>query len=175
MSVFISLLRGVNVGQRQMKMAELKEVYEGLGYTSVQTYLQSGNVVFSAKPSARLSERIREAIEKRFGFEVPVLILTPDRVNEIIAENPLQSEAGVDPAFLHFTFLLEVGKGPLPAEIPAVTAERAVLGRNGVYLYCPGGYGRTKLSNTYFERVLKTSATTRNWRTILALEALARS
>lgn len=175
MSVFISLLRGVNVGQRQMKMAELKAVYEGLGYTSVQSYLQSGNVVFSSKPGSRHSAQISAAIKERFGFEVPVLILSPSQLKEVIASNPLINEVGVDSAFLHFTFLMGPLKERLPAEIPAATAELAVLGTTGIYLYCPGGYGRTKLTNTYFERVLKTPATTRNWRTVLALEALAQS
>jgi len=172
MSIFISLLRGVNVGQRQMRMAELQAVYEDLGYTSVKTYLQSGNVVFSGKPGARPAARISEAIKERFEFEVPVLILSPSQLKEVIASNPLIQEEGVDPAFLHFTFLIEPSKEMLPAKIPAATAERAAQGNDGIYLYCPGGYGRTKLTNTYFERVLKSPATTRNWRTVLALEAL---
>lgn len=175
MSVFVSLFRGVNVGQCRIKMAPLKALFERLGHTDVQTYLQSGNVGFSAagRPADH-GKKIREAVEAEFGYDISVLVLSVDQLASVAEANPLLQKSAVDEASLHVTFLLEPTKIALPAKLPKSGGEDAALVGDAVYLYCPHGYGRTKLNNSYFERVLKVPATTRNWRTVQALIALAR-
>ncbi len=175
MSVFVSLFRGVNVGSCRIKMTELKALYEKLGYIEVRTYLQSGNVVFSAtgRP-ASLGKKIREAVKAEFGYDIPVLVLPADQLASVAEANPLLQNTAMDLTFLHVTFLLESPTRDFPTVLPKTGDEDAVLVGNAAYLYCPHGYGRTKLNNTYFERVLKVPATTRNWRTIQALTALTR-
>jgi len=175
MSVFVSLFRGVNVGQCRIKMAPLKALFEILGYTNVQPYRQSGNVVFSApgRPADHV-QKIREAVSAEFGYDIPVLVLLADQLANVAEANPLLQKPTVDEASLHVTFLLESVKTALPATLPKSGDEDATLVGDAVYLYCPHGYGRTKLNNSYFERALKVPATTRNWRTVLALIALAR-
>ncbi|HNY02314.1 MAG TPA: DUF1697 domain-containing protein [Bacteroidales bacterium] len=179
MAIYISILRGINVsGKNMIKMETLRKMYEALGFTGVSTYLQSGNVVFGSQEAdtvamaARISGRIRE----EFGYEVPVLVLTPGEIGQVIAGNPFPADPSKDPAFLHITFL-----SAEPASIPreAIDAKRApgeeiAFHGKAVYLYCPNGYGNTKLHNTFLEKALKVTATTRNWKTTRELERITR-
>ncbi len=123
-----------------------------------------------------MTRRIGQAISDRFGFQVPVLIRSQTELEELSARNPFLGEAEIDPAFLHVTLL---------GQIPAAECLEAIqhyhyapdrfqiLGRE-VFLYCPGGYGNTKLNNTFFENKLKVQATTRNWKTVNELIRMAR-
>lgn len=180
MKTYISLLRGINVsGQKIIRMEALRKLYEGLGFTKVTTYLQSGNVVFTVNdPNGKALEGIlSNAILKEFGFEVPILILAVEKLLSIAENNPLAKDPQNDPAFLHVTFLAET---PLSAD-PGVLKSRCAPGEkfelttDAGYLYCPGGYGNTKLTNTFLESKLKVSATTRNWKTVLSLVELVKS
>jgi len=180
MTTFVTLLRAVNVsGQNKIPMVELRRTLGGLGLTRVETYVQSGNVVFSAAGDdpAEQATAIHELIEREFGHDVRVLVLTAAELTQVAAGNPFLADRA-DEKFLHATFL----DVPVPAaafgglDLPAQPGEQAVLAAGDatpagrvVYLYLPHGYGRTKLNNAYFERALGTPATTRNWRTVLAL------
>ena len=177
MPAFVALLRGVNVlGKNRIPMAELKKGFESLGFEDVETYLQSGNVVFRADRADPLSlaSRIEGRMAKDFGLEVRALVLPCRDIDRMARSNPLFPGPGSDETLFHATFLFrrvaeaEFGKIPLPAG----TGERAVWGGPVIYLYCPNGYGRTKLNNAFFEKALEIPATTRNWRTVLALKAL---
>ena len=102
MSTYISLLRGINVsGQKKILMADLKSLYEELGFTNVQTYIQSGNVVFEyqASSSEKLEQMIFDKIKAHYGFEVPNLILTSNEIEEALKSNPYQ-----DIEKMYFTF-----------------------------------------------------------------------
>ncbi len=181
---YVALLRGVNVsGQRRMGMAELRRSLEDLGLRRVRTYLQSGNVVFDAservapgRSASDLAAAIRARIAADFGHDVQTLVVPDWELREIAAANPFVAEPGVDERWLHVTFLFApaAGQAPLP-NLPGAAGERAVVTGSIVYLYLPYGYGRTKLTNAFFERALGTSATTRNWRTVLALAEAAAS
>ncbi len=174
MAVFISLLRGINVsGHKIIKMAVLKSMYEELGYTNVKTYLQSGNVIFETcnKENAHLEKKISAMITTKFGFDVTVIVLTKDELNDIIEKNVFTNDSSKDPAFLHITFL---ASGPKDIDFESIKCKRAkgeeiTIEQNAVYLYCPHGYGKTKLTNNFLETKLKVSATTRNWKTITEL------
>lgn len=174
------MLRGINVsGQKLIKMDRLRAAFEALGFGDVKTYIQSGNVVFkTAKaPDAGLGNKIAEKILGGFGFEVPVLVRTADELGEVLKNNPLLRQAGIDEGRLHVTFL----SGPVPKSAEevlkpfAAKSERlAVCGRE-IYLSCPGGYGETKLSNSMVEKKLSVRATTRNWRTVNVLFQMCQS
>jgi len=174
MAVFISLLRGINVsGQKIIKMTYLKNMFEELGYTNVITYLQSGNVIFETgnKESARLDDEISAQINKKFGFEVPVLVLSSIQLMNIVENNVYKDDNTKDPAFLHVTFL---ASRPKDFDFESIKNKRAkgeeiTIKENAVYLYCPHGYGKTKLTNNFLETKLKVKATTRNWKTVTEL------
>ena len=175
---YVSLLRGVNVGgQRKLKMADLRDLYESLGYEAVETYVQSGNVAFTSpgtEDPARLAGDVTGAIASRFGYgDVAVLLRTANDLAEVVAGNPFV-ERGEDPARLAVTFLAGEPGGPnMTALDPAGYApDELAPGRREVYLFCPNGYGRTKLDNAFFERRLGVAATTRNWRTVTKLREM---
>jgi len=175
MPLFVSMLRGINVGgARPLKMERLKEIYLQLGLAGARSYLQSGNVVFRA--AGRCGPQIERAIARECGLDVSVVVLSAREMSAVVARNPLFGRPNLDPAFLHATFLdsrvprARLGKGRLPLG----PGEEAVIVGKTVYLYCPNGYGKTKLNNAYFERTLGTHATTRNWRTVVALERMGR-
>ncbi len=172
MPTFVSLLRGVNVsGKRPLPMADLAGLCERLGFEKIRTYLQSGNVVFCAKAAAEAA-RLGPAICGELQADVPVLTLSARTFRAIVEANPLVGKPGIDPAFLHATLLFGPVKAA-PADPPASGGEQMAFVKGHLFLYCPHGYGRTKLNNAYFERRLKVPATTRNWKTMLALAEMA--
>lgn len=177
MKTYIALLRGINVsGQKTIRMTDLKKLCEALGFQQVVTYVQSGNVVFQAgeEDPARLETAIRAEILQVFGFEVAVLIRSAADLRRVTAANPFVQRPG-SPAALYVTFLAwrppEAALSQLNA--PVEELDEYSLGDQEIFVYCPGGYGRTKLSNTFFERKLKMPATTRNWKTVCTLLEMA--
>jgi len=178
MTVHIALLRGINVaGHRPIKMADLRTLCAGIKLKNVQSYIQSGNLVFDSAESdpARLERAITDAIAAEYGFDVTVRVLSRGDLAQIIAENPLARGDSRNPAHLHATLL--AGKAPNDAleRIDGLkTGEEEIhIGERAVYLYCPNGYGRSKLSNPAIERKLDLAATTRNWRTLNKLLEMA--
>ena len=178
MGIYISILRGINVsGQKNIKMAALKTLYESLGLKDVQTYIQSGNVVFTGHGADEetLASAIRAAIKQEFGYRIVVLVRSDHDWKSVATNNPFDGGSGIDPSKLHVTFLAETpGKSALDAlnATDAGPDEARVIGKE-VYLHCPNGYGRTKLSNSFLELKLGTPATTRNWNTVNKLLKLA--
>lgn len=177
MANFVALLRAVNVsGQNKISMAELRRALGVLGLNGVETYLQSGNVVFDAEGDdpAEHAAAIHGLIEREFGHDVDVLVLTAADLARVAAVNPLLA-GGADEKYFHVTFLFAPAHadGFAGRVLPAQECERAERAGPVIYLYLPNGYGRTKLNNAYFERALGTPATTRNWRTVLALVDLS--
>ena len=174
MTKFIALLRGINVsGQKRISMASLIKSCEALGLRGVRTYLQSGNVVFCARQadSGEIAALLSARIAHDFGHEVKALVLSEAELNLVVGANPLWPKLGGDLKLFHGTFISQ----PISEErfqeleLPAQPGEQAVLAGQVIYLYCPHGYGRTKLNNRFFEKTLGVTATTRNWRTIMAL------
>jgi uncharacterized protein (DUF1697 family) len=178
MSTFVSMLRGINVGsQKRLRMETLREIYEVIGFTDIRTYVQSGNVVFESTeqdPSV-LTRRIKTHIEQTCGFHVEVFIRQAQELERILTGNPFLNDRHEDPNKLHVTFLYQ----PPPETwwsqltIPGDTPDEFDPGALAIYLFCPYGYGRTKLSNSFFERKLGMPVTTHNWNTVNALYKLA--
>jgi uncharacterized protein (DUF1697 family) len=179
MKTYISLLRGINVsGQNRIGMPELKRLFESLNLVNVRTYIQSGNVVFdwTEQEPLSLASVIELELEKSLGVSVRVLLREKEEFEKIIGRNPFVNQRKEDPEKLHVTFLSEApSEINLSKLIPSkdTTDEFIVYGRE-IYLFCPNGYGRTKYSNTFFERKLGVTATTRNWKTVNALYEMAK-
>jgi uncharacterized protein (DUF1697 family) len=173
----VALLRGINVaGKTRIGMADLRELFTGLGHTSVATYLQSGNVVFEPAPGgdAGVAARLVAEIEARLGVKVSVLLRTGADLGRVLDGNPYLDREK-DPAKLHVTFLEREPAAGQAARLEIPPGETATFTLAGpeVFLHCPDGYGRTKLNNAYLERRLGTAATTRNWKTVNALHEMA--
>lgn len=179
MAKTIALLRGINVGGKTVKMDRLKALLEGMGLTRVSTYIQSGNVLFDtiAEPPEEIESRIGECLRTSQGFEVPVLLLSLEELNDILAANPYDGRVIQEGWRLHITLL---------GEVPSIEAaekltidlrssdEFALIGR-AAYILCKHGYNETPYSNNFFEKKLKMKATTRNVETMTKLAALAES
>lgn len=180
MPVYITLLRGVNVSGNPLKMDWLRQACEGLGFKRVQTYLQSGNIVFSSSLSAsKLAALLKSTIDAQTVRPVPVVIRSAREMGDIVAGNPflapLSSGKGVAADKLHVTFLGELPVKPDTVRLDRLAGERDQVHLAGkeIYLHCPINYGETKASNAAIEKVLGVNATTRNWATVTALLAMA--
>jgi uncharacterized protein (DUF1697 family) len=177
MERYASILRGINVsGKKQIRMADLAALYESLGFGNVRTYIQSGNVIFEAADgkAKKIVQDIEQAIKKRYGFDVPVLVRARAEMRATISANPFLKEKAIDTSKLHVSFLERApGNSVVSTFSPGPLGEdRYVIKGCDVYLYCPGGYGKTKLSNSFLEKQLGVSATTRNWKTVNVLNDL---
>ncbi len=175
MNVYISLLRGVNVGGHKILMTQLKELYESLHLVDVKTYIQSGNVIFQSRDNDgyRLKNILEQEIERVFNFQISIIIMTRDELKKVIENNPFSNE---DKNKIYITLLSTSFKEISEIEIKNVKDknEKYYLGKKVIYLFLPQGYGRTKLNNNFFERKLKVAATTRNLKTIKKLYELAK-
>jgi len=170
MPAYIAMLRGINVsGQKIIKMDHLRELCTGLGFRNVETYVQSGNIVFQTQTEnpASLSKRIGETIHDSLGFDTTVIVRTSDQLRNVVTNNPFLKEKNIDSTKLHVTFLSETSqKGSLEnLEALSPGPDRFYSAPREIYLYCIGGYGRTKLSKNAVEKALSVRATTRNWKT----------
>ncbi|MGA2128711.1 MAG: DUF1697 domain-containing protein [Xanthobacteraceae bacterium] len=175
-TTYVALLRGVNVGRNILRMERLRAVCLDLGLDEVRTYVQSGNVVFTARESAR---HWAEALERRLAGEsrlaVSVMVRTAADMARVLDSNPFLAEAGIAQARLAVTFL---DRPPARTALPALDAlsagpDRFRLQGSEIYLHCPGGFAATRLTNNAFEKVLAVRATTRNWNTVARLAAMA--
>ena len=178
MKTYISMLRGINVsGQKKIRMAELKSLYESLALENVQSYLQSGNMVFDSEEgdTTKLRESIEAQIEVTYGYSVPILIRTRDDFRRLIESKSFAKERSWNPSRVMVTFLYEPpGQSKLDSlSIPENETCKFVMEEGVIFLYCPDGYGRSKLSNNFFEKKLDVIATTRNWKTVGALYEMA--
>lgn len=175
----IALLRGINVGgNNRLSMTALGAAFADAGCTDVSTYIQSGNVVFTAAPRSikQLPRLVPELIAKRHGITTPVVLRTAAELAAAIDNNPFL-QAGADPATLHIGFLSDI---PTPERIAALDPHRSpgdtfhLRGRD-LYLHLPNGVARSKLTNAYLDATLGTTSTLRNWRTVLKLHEIAAS
>lgn len=174
----IALLRGINVGgKHRLPMKDLAEIFREAGCAEVRTYIQSGNVVFRAEDALaeRIPALVAEAIAERFGFAAPVVTRTAAELEDVAVSNPFL-EDGADPKTLHVVFLADRPSEEQIAELDPDRSppdEFAVRGRE-IYLQCPDGVARSKLTAPYFDATLGTTGTARNWRTVGKLLELAR-
>lgn len=172
---YVALLRGINVGKaKRVAMADLRALVEGLGYREVTTLLNSGNVVFAAPGTAatKPGPRIEQAIADQLGVACRVTVLSKAEVDAAIADNPLLAQA-TDPARLLVSVL---GNAADQTRLTAIAdqdwgREAFALGPRVAYLWCPDGVLKSPLGDAV-NRLLKDGQTTRNWNTMLKLQAL---
>jgi uncharacterized protein (DUF1697 family) len=178
MAIYIALLRGINVsGKNSIKMDALVSSFKGFGFENVKSYIQSGNLIFHSK--VKNSEEIRLMIENmieiKFSLDVSVIIRTKADIEQVIKNNPFLKDKIVEIDRLYVTFLSETPDNNIinKLNLSKNEGEEFQIIDKEVYLYCPNGYGRTKLNNNIFESKLKVKATTRNWNTVNKLMEIA--
>lgn len=171
----LALLRGINVGGKNvLPMKDLAQMFSNAGGTNVRTYIQSGNVIFETSSAApKIVELVKTKIEKKFGYQVPMVLRTSQQLLKTIRGNPFL-KAGAHEKMLHVYFLADPANPRAIATLdPGRSAPDAfqVLGQE-IYLHMPNGMARTKLTNAYFDSKLSTTCTARNWATVLKLAAM---
>ncbi|MFN8208423.1 MAG: DUF1697 domain-containing protein [Bacteroidales bacterium] len=178
MKKWISFLRGINVGgHAKLGMADLRNIFETLGMKDVQTYIQSGNVLFTAgtaKTGKALSLEIEKALVKKMGIEIAVITLGAEEVKQLLDENPLLKEPGTNADHIHLA-LFQSAPDPVKTLFPDpawYAPDRFILHRNAAYVHCPNGYGKTKLTNVFFEKKTGMPATSRSLRTMYKIAEL---
>jgi len=175
-STYVAMLRGVNVsGRNKLTTPDLQKLVVAAGGKDVRTYIQSGNAVFTSDGRAPdIVRSLEKTLEDMLGTTVPVLLRSKKDLDLVIGKNPFVRR-GADLGILHVTFM---ATAPRAADVRGALErqddgdEFVVVGRE-VYLRCPNSYGRTKLTNTFFEKKLGSSATTRNWKTVNQLAEMA--
>ncbi|MDX1544505.1 MAG: DUF1697 domain-containing protein [Christiangramia sp.] len=177
MARYIAILRGINVGgKKKVLMKDLKETFRDLGFSNIQTYVQSGNVVFDTPKdisNRKLEKNIENAIQKAFDFEVPVIVRTPPRLKKVISSNPFKPDTG-DIKKFYLVFLKE---NPQAEEISKLeetnTLDEFKIDDDHIYVKYSSKYSDSKLNNNFFENKLGVTASTRNWKTIMKLHEIA--
>jgi uncharacterized protein (DUF1697 family) len=169
----VALLRGVNVGGRNLlPMKDLADMFVEAGCKDVRTYIQSGNVIFSAPARALkgLPELITERIAKRYGYRIPVTLRNTQQLARTISDNPFLP-MGEAERTLHVYFLADLPNAQAASEldIDRSPPDSFRVSEREVYLHVPNGMARTKLTNAYFDSKLSTTSTARNWATVLTL------
>ena len=179
MTRYISILRGINVGgKRKILMADLRELYQSLGFENIITYIQSGNVIFESKKknaNSIFTKKIKEAIFEKYGFDVPVIIRSVEEIKSIFETNPFLQKEGVQVENLCVTFLSEI---PTDENLEKINTydyspDLFQIIENNAFIFIEGKYHKSKLTNNFFEKKLKVSATTRNWKTVKKLLELS--
>jgi uncharacterized protein (DUF1697 family) len=177
MTRYVSLFRGINVGGHQLvKMDALKELHTSLNLQNVQTYIQSGNVVFASdNPDVTVIQKdIEGGFAQKFGFQVKVMVRTACEFNKIIENNPFQNQPVRESKWVVAIFL---ASDPISTALEDIQKaysgpeEIHIIGQEA-FIYYPEGQGRSKLTNTFLEKKLKTVSTARNWNTVLRLQKM---
>ena len=178
-STHLALLRGINAGgKNKLSMKELIVLFREAGCEDVQSYIQSGNILFRAQPGVAeaLGSRISEEIAKRFGLRIPVVLRTAEQLDETVRRNPFPATEAIA-SNLHVMFLRDV---PMVERVRELDENRSPLDKfavreRDVYLQLLTGAARSKLTNQYFDSKLKTISTVRNWQTVTKLQLLMQS
>jgi uncharacterized protein (DUF1697 family) len=176
--VLVSMLRGVNLGpHHRIKMTDLKALYESLGYTGVETLIQSGNVVFRTveRSADRVAARIESGIEERFGFRAPAVVRTAAELRSVVERNPFAGRDGIEPSKLAVNFLARAPEAAARTRLRALpeAPEEVVLDGRELYIYFPNGMARPKLSPAQLDRAVGVAMTARNWNTVGKLLEMA--
>jgi uncharacterized protein (DUF1697 family) len=179
MQTYISFLRGVNMtGHNSIKMTDLSALYVKLGFKNAETYIQSGNVIFcdpGTIPSFAFSENIEKAILETFTYNVPVMVRTYEELIGLLSSNPFLGEPEFDPAKMAVIFLHDEPSSSQirkVADIDYPPDKFKIVGRE-IHIYCPNGFGRTKIYTNFFEKKMGVLGTGRNWKTITTLINIA--
>ena len=171
MPTYVAMLRGINLGpHKRVKMEALRRSFESLGLKNVQTYIQSGNVVFKAgkTSTAALCKKIEEQITRDFGFSSLTILRSQDELGKVVKENPFLNQRGFSPEKLHVIFLSDSPETEVLKQLESLTKApdaSCCLGQE-IYLHLPNGFAQSSMMNNPIERKFLVQATTRNWRSV---------
>ena len=176
--IYIAFLRGINVGgHKKIKMAELRNLIENLGYQDVLTYIQSGNIVFKSDMPhlGQLESQITTSILDHYGFDVPVIVKKRSEIEGIMTNNPFKDPEDIRADKIYMVLLKNEPEQEMVQVLSAMqfANEQLVIAPKCVYLKCALGAGKAKCNNNLIERKLKVSATSRNHRTMMKLFELS--
>jgi uncharacterized protein (DUF1697 family) len=176
---YISFLRGVNMtGHNSLKMNDLTSLFKDSGFTDAVTYIQSGNVIFSSDDTDSeylIASKIEKAILERFNYNIPVMIRTVEEMRNIMSVNPFLAEENFEPSKMAVIFLNEEAsidqiKKVINIDYPP---DKFKIDGREIFIFCPNGFGRTKLYTNFFEKKMGVTGTARNWKTITTILKLA--
>lgn len=173
----IALIRGINGGRaKRVAMADLRALVESLGYREVRTLLNSGNVVFTgarAEP-AKAAERIEKGMVAELGVSARVIVLTAQKLADVVAENPLLKIAS-DPSRLLVAVFEDAANGKMLKPIAKEDwgQETLAVGKRAAYLWCPNGIAESRVVEAVNKR-LGESVTARNWATMLKIQTMVK-
>ena len=171
----VALLRAVNVGGRKLPMAELRSLCSELGLNEVATYIQSGNVIFSSKREpAALETALEQAIERRFGLKVPVIVRTAADWAGYRKSNPFPAAARDEPNWLMLLVSKQAPKAGAEEAIQAraTAGEQVKRAGNVLWIHFPQGSGNSKLTPSLIDKAIGSPATSRNYRTVIKLQQM---
>lgn len=174
---FIALLRGINVsGRNKIPMAELRSLCAELGWSEVQSYIQSGNLLFQASAApARLEAELAGAIERQFGLSIAIIVRPAAAWPAYLRGNPYPDASQSEPNLV----MLALAKGPPNRDAVDRLRERSAGGEtiiqvgDALWLHFGSGVGKSKLSPALLDRLVGSPVTMRNWRTVLKLNEMA--
>src|SRR5208337_4185366 len=177
-NTFIAILRGINVsGHFMIRMHDLKTKLEVLGFQNITTYIQSGNIIFNYEITDQneLSGLIGNNILQNFGFNVPVIVRNVTEIKAVIENNPFVNDRKENIDRLHVTFFSRSPDPEMSRKISVLNfnPDEFIVNQDHAYVFCPNGYGNTKINNQFFENKLNVTATTRNWKTVNQLVVIA--
>ena len=168
MNKYVAFIRGVNVGGITLTMYDLKKIFAGLGFKNIQSYIQSGNIVFESDETdtTLLGNKIQESIQKKTKLSVVVFIKTNEQIRSLVSNTPFGKNFDANRIYV-----IMMNKTPIAEKFEGIKSgisagENFILKKDVIYSYYGNGYGKSKHTNNYFEKVLSVSATTRNWNTI---------
>lgn len=179
MQTYVSFLRGVNMtGHNTIKMTDLADLYRKLGFKDAETYIQSGNVIFSTSGGSKESElglKIEKGILEKFNYLVPVMIRTIKELADLFISNPFLEEPGFDPSKMAVIFLHEEPSDNQLQKVRDVDypPDKFKITGKEIFTYCPNGFGRTKIYTNFFEKKMRVTGTARNWKTVNTLLDIA--
>ena len=179
MQTYISFLRGINMaGHNTIKMTDLADLYRKLGFKDAKTYIQSGNVIFSGDEGSNEYElvlKIEKAISEKFNNIVPVMIRTNWELADLFSTNPFLEEPDFNPSKMAVIFLHEEPSDNQLQKVVDVDYppdKFKIIGRE-IFIFCPNGFGRTKIYTNFFEKKMGVFGTGRNWKTITTLFSMS--
>lgn len=168
----VALLRAVNVGGRTLPMAELRALAREIGWADAETYIQSGNLVFSAEgPRGGIEGALERAIAERFGIDVPAIVRSAAEWRAYPRANPFAEETEKEPGRVMLVLSKQApAEGAERAiEAKAAAGERVRRAGDALWIHYPEGAGRSKLTPALIDRAVSSPSTARNVRTVLAL------
>ena len=178
MPVFISMLRGVNVGSHnRIKMDVLRHVYQSLKLEEPRTYVQSGNVIFRTKEknTSKLATKIQAEIAKKCGCSPDVILRTTEEMRSVVKANPFAKRKDIEPGKLLVTFLQAdpaTNANAAIANLRDYPEELHLIGRE-LYIYFPNGAGKSKLPWSKVDKLVGVTGTARNWNSVLKMLEMA--